>query len=257
MRVHRRSFVLGIAAGLLFGAAEARASERVLVFAASSMREVMETAAARFAETGGGTIEFSFAGSGALARQIDAGAHAEIFVSADPVWIDSLTAAGLLDPQSRVTLAANALVMVAASGSAPVDLEPAAIAERLGDGRIALGEARSVPAGAYARQSLEALGLWDSLAGRTAEVENVRVALSLVARGEAALAIVYATDAGIEPGVSVVASIPDETHAPILYDAALTLEAGPGAAAFLGFLAGPEGLAVFRDAGFREPPVAR
>lgn len=230
----------------------------VTVYAAASLTEVMETIGARWAATGEPSPRLVFASSALLARQIEAGAQADVFVSADEEWMDYLQAKGLVGAQGRRVLAGNRLVLVApAESGRQLRVEPGfALADALGEGRLALGDPELVPAGKYARAALTALGAWEALAGRLIPTENVRVALALVARGEAPLGIVYATDARIEPRVRVLDSFPADSHPPIRYPAAVLRDASPEAAAFLGFLGGTEALRVFHDAGFRAPPGA-
>lgn len=229
----------------LAGAAE------VTVFAAASLREALTEAAAGWeAETGHAAV-ISFAGSSALARQIMAGAPAELFVSASSAWMDAVEAAGAMDAGSRVDLASNSLVVIGGAGAAPVALDGAALTAALGGGRLAMALVDAVPAGQYGRAALETLGLWEAMAPHVAQADNVRAALALVATGAAPLGIVYATDAAAEPRVSVVAELPEETHPRIVYPAARVAGAGAAAADLLEYLAGPEGQAAFARHGFR------
>jgi molybdate transport system substrate-binding protein len=195
----------------------------------------------------------SYAASSALARQIEAAAPADLFISADLEWMDYLAARRLIQPGSRVNLLGNRLVLIAPAGSAAnfaVD-RGMPLARTLGDGRLAMADPDSVPAGKYGKAALEALGAWNAVAARVARAENVRAALALVARGECPLGIVYATDAAAEPKVRVVGAFPTGTHPPIVYPAALTAaSANPAARGFLEFLGSAETKPVFERYGF-------
>lgn len=235
----------------------ASAQDRVTVFAAASLRNAMDGAAQAFAARTGARVVASYAGSAALVRQIEQGAPADLLVAADAAWMDHAAARKLVRAESRFNLVGNSLVLVAPRDSAVGDVMVTPyfdLAGLAGDGRIAVGDVRTVPAGRYAKAALEGLGVWASAEKRLAMAENVRAALALVARGEAPVGIVYATDARIEPSVKVIGVFPDGTHPPITYPAALTAGASPQAAAFLDFLRGPEARAIFARHGFREPP---
>ena len=242
---------------VLLSAPPAMAGGRVTVFAAASLQESLDAIVELWSERSGQPVVVSYAASSALARQIEQGAPADIFVSADLDWMDYLQSRRLIDPGTRVQLARNRLVVIAPAGSGPgvLALEADALESALGpQGRLALAETVGVPAGRYARQALEALGLWSVVAGRRAEADSVRAAMAFVARGEAPLGIVYATDAKAEPRVRVAAEIPATSHAPIVYPAARVVAArGARADGFLHFLSGPEARAVFERAGF-DPP---
>ena len=237
-------------------AAPARAAEAPLtVFAAASLKESMDEAATAFRRDTGQDVRVSYAASSALARQIEQGAPADVFVSADLDWMDALQSKGLIDPASRGELLGNTLVLIAPADSAA---EPLALARGtdlrplLGPrGRIALALVDSVPAGKYAKAAFESLGLWDGLAPRTAQAENVRAALLLVARGETPLGVVYGSDAKAEPRVKVLATFPAGAHPPIVYPVA-KVKAGthPRAAAFVRWLHTPEAASIFRSHGF-------
>jgi len=232
-----------------------RADKPVTVFAAASVTDALEAVADAYAEEGGAAPRFSFAASSTLARQIEAGAPADIIVSANPTWMDYLAERRLIDPESRADLIGNSLVLIAPPGAAPgpVPLDrPTPILDRLGDaGRLALGDTAHVPAGIYARQALEALGLWRTLEPRLALADHVRAALALVARGEAPLGIVYATDAAIVPAVRVVGRFPGDSDSPIVYPAAIVTDRGtPEVRRFFDFVRGPKALAIFERFGF-------
>lgn len=241
-----------VALALWTAAAPARAGD-VTVFAAASLGTAFEGLSHAWENRTGGTLAVSLAGSSALARQIEMGAPADVFVSANPGWMDHLEARGLIDPDSRRDLLTNTLVVVAHGTDAP-SVALSDLPETLGDGRLAMALTEAVPAGIYGRAALTSLGLWDALAGRTVETDNVRAALTLVALGEAPFGIVYATDARAEPRTSVAARVPPDSHPPIVYPAATVAGAGGEAAAFLDWLAGPEASAIFRAEGFGTPP---
>ena len=244
-------------AGVLAGTAWA---EPVTVFAASSLRTALDALAPGFEADTGTPLVLSYAGTSALARQIEQGAPADVFVAAHPAWIGYLEARGAVDGTTLAEFASNRLVLIAAPGlvfDAPPDLASATdILAILGeDGRIAVALTQAVPAGLYARQALEALGSWDALAPRLAETDNVRAALHLVARGEAVLGIVYATDALVEPDVAVVARIDPALHAPIIYSAVRVARSeNPVAERFLDHLRSPQAQAVLRAQGFLPAP---
>lgn len=266
MRYPSRRWVLsGLAALALLpplwaGAAAPSRAETVTVFAAASTTDAIRRIAALYESETGATVVPVFASSSTLAKQIASAAPADLFVSASPAWMDYLAEAGRLVEGSRRDLLRNRLVLVVPDDS-PIegaDNDPAALLRTLPEGaRLSLGDPSHVPAGLYARQALASLGLWDALAPRVAPGSDVRAALALVARGETPAGIVYATDAAIAPGVRAVARFPLDSHAPIVYPAALV--AGGDAEAggrFLRFLAGPEARAVFEELGFGtvEPP---
>ncbi|SHI30903.1 molybdate ABC transporter substrate-binding protein [Wenxinia saemankumensis] len=219
------------------------ASAEITVFAAASLGGVLDEVAAEYTAGTGEAVAISYAGSSLLARQIEAGAPADVFVSANPDWMDVLEEAGLV--AARTELLGNALVLVGPAG-APA-LEIADLPAELGDGRLAVALTEAVPAGIYGRAALTSLGLWDALSGRLAETDNVRAALALVATGAAPYGIVYATDAALEPRVAILDRFPPESHAPITYPAAALTQAG---APFLAWLRGEAAGARFAAAGF-------
>ena len=225
------------------------------VFAAASLKESLDEAATAYERGGGAAVRVSYAASSALARQIEQGAPADVFVSADLDWMDALQKQKLVDPASRRNLLGNTLVLVAPKDSkVRASLKPGVdLAALLGaDGRLALALTDSVPAGKYAKQSLVKLGAWEGVKSRTAEAENVRAALLLVARGEAPLGIVYGSDALAEPTVRVVGTFPADAHAPIVYPIArVAASAHPQAKTFVQWLQTPAARAIFARHGFR------
>ncbi|MDF2234396.1 molybdate ABC transporter substrate-binding protein [Albimonas sp. CAU 1670] len=258
----RRAALAGLALGAGLAAAvlppaAARAGE-VTVFAAASLKNAMDEIAAGFEAATGDAARVSLAGSSALARQIQQGAPAEVFVSANAAWMDRLEADGLIAPGSRLDLLRNTLVLVApVDGAAPVEIGPDLdLAALLGEGRLAMALVEAVPAGIYGKAALESLGLWSSVAPRVAQTDNVRAALALVAAGEAPLGVVYATDAAAEPAVRVVGTFPEGSHPPIVYPAARVAGAdAPAAEAFLAYLQGPQASAAFERQGFAVIPA--
>jgi molybdate transport system substrate-binding protein len=224
-----------------------------LVLAAASLQESMNAAADAWARHHHPRPVLSFAASSALARQIAAGGMADLFVSADEDWMDSLAKAGKIAPATRVSFLSGALVIVAPAGRAQV-LHPApgfALAAALGGGKLAMADPDAVPAGRYGREALQHFKVWDQVSGQVVRAENVRAALALVAHGAAPLGIVYATDAMAEPAVRTVAVFPADSHAPITYPIArLRTSTNPDAEPFRRFLVSGEAKAIFRHFGF-------
>lgn len=238
---------------VLFAAPAAAQGRGPLVLAAASLQESLTAAADSWAGRGHPRPVLSFAASSALARQIEARAPADLFVSADEEWMNYVAARRLLRPGTRNAFLTNRLVLVAPAASrTQLTIAPRfPLARALGRGRLALADPASVPAGKYARQALTRLGVWPSVQGRIAAAENVRAALALVARGETPLGIVYATDARAAPGVKVVGLFPAGSHAPIVYPiATLAASRNPQGEAFRRFLVSAEGKAIFRRFGF-------
>ena len=250
-----RSFsaLLLIAVSLAPTAARAQDDAGLTVFAAASLKEALDEAAAAYRKQTGVPVRVSYAASSALARQIEQGAPADVFFSADLEWMDYLQKRNRLDVATRRSLLGNRLVLIAPRASkARVDLNrPATLLAALGGGRLAIGQTRTVPAGKYAKASLESLSLWSGVRPRLAESESVRAALMLVARGETPLGIVYASDAKAEPGVRVVATFPEDSHPPIVYPvAALRGARAAQATRFVQWLASPDADALFTKRGF-------
>ncbi|HVB48970.1 MAG TPA: molybdate ABC transporter substrate-binding protein [Burkholderiales bacterium] len=228
-------------------------AQDLLVFAAASLRNALDGVIAAYAAHGGAKVTVSYAASSALAMQIEAGAPAQLFISADLKWMDYLEQHHFIQVDSRRNLVGNRLVLIAPAPAKPsVRIEPGfPLRELLHGGRLALADPGSVPAGLYAKAALEKLGVWDSVKDRIAAAENVRFALAFVARGEAPLGIVYASDALAEPRVRVVATFPADSHPPIIYPVALTTASGWRRARPLeDFLGSPEAGTIFRRWGF-------
>jgi molybdate transport system substrate-binding protein len=254
--ITRRLATLAALAALSLPAASAEEQKKpeLLVFAAASLTNVLGELAANWEQSSGVSVKLSFAASSALARQIETGGTADVFVSADQEWMDYLATRHLIDPSSRRDLVGNGLVLIAPADS-PLKLEIAPgfrLADALAGGRLAVADPDTVPAGRYARTALTNLGAWNQVADRLVRAENVRTALTYVARGEAPLGIVYSTDAQIDKKVKIVGSFPDNSHPPITYPAAATATAGRSAAPFLAYLASNEAATVWKKHGFRE-----
>ncbi len=254
-RIGRRAAVLAAAAVVCLGAGAAR-GETVMLFAAASTAQAIEEVVAAYEASHADRVKAVFAASSTLARQIAQGAPADIFLSANRDWMDYLEERGLLGVGSRVHPLANRLVLIAPAASAtvqPVDAETD-FSALLAGGRLAMGDPGHVPAGIYAKAALERLGHWPRLAGRLAYTSDVRGALALVERGEAAAGIVYATDAALSERVRVIGSFPAELTPPIAYALALVgQEPRRAARRFYDFLLGPEARRLFLRHGFLAP----
>jgi molybdate transport system substrate-binding protein len=249
-----------MAALLSLGTVGSRAEEApagLLVFAAASLANVLADLDAAFTARTGIRVTSSLAASSTLAKQIEAGAPADVYFSADLQWMDYLEQRGLLRAGSRHDVVGNALVLIApASRSLQVSIGPGLeLARLLGGGHLALADPDSVPAGIYAREALQKLGAWQSVEPQVVRAENVRAALEYVARGDAPLGIVYRSDALVEKGVRVVGVFPANSHSPIVYPVALTRRAGPQAARYLAFITSVAARPIFRKWGFE--PLAR
>jgi molybdate transport system substrate-binding protein len=227
-------------------------SRNVTVFAAASLKNALDAVADEFRHQTGKRVVISYAASPALARQIEQGAPADIFFSADLDWMEYLEHRNLIKSETRQNLLGNRIVLVApATTPGEVALNPDALTAALGTGRLAIANVTAVPAGKYGKAALESLGLWKEVAGRLAETENVRAALTFVARGETPLGVVYDTDAKAEPNVKVVAEFPKTSHPAIIYPVALTASSrNADAAPFLEALRAPASAALFAREGF-------
>jgi molybdate transport system substrate-binding protein len=252
--LNRRSWLgLALAAPFLPGVVRAQGGGMV-VFAAASLKNALDEIAAAWAkDTGKPAPRISYAASSALARQMEQGAPADLFISADLDWMDYAAGKNLIRPDSRFNLLGNKIVLIAPSDSRTTTLALTGgdLAKALAGGKLSMGNVDAVPAGKYGKAALEKLGAWTSVKDSIAQAENVRAALLLVARGEAPLGIVYGTDAAAEPGVKVVATFPEDSHPPITYPAALTRESkNADAKSFLDFLRSAKARAVFEKQGF-------
>lgn len=244
----------GIAAALFLAAGVAQAADTATVFGAASLKNALDDAGKAFTAQSGIAIRASYAASSALARQIEAGAPADLFASADLEWMDYLAKKNLIRSNTRVNLLGNRLVLIAPRDAkeSAVAFTPEAFAKALGpDGRLATGEVNSVPIGKYAKVAFEKLGLWGAVQPRLAPSDNVRAALLLVSRGEVPLGVVYESDARSDPGVKVVGVFPADSHPPVVYPFAVTTDAkGEGAQRFLDYLQSTAAKPFFEAQGF-------
>lgn len=251
--MRRLGLVIGLGLWCAFSFARAADQRDVTVFAAASLTNALQDISKDFEAGGGAKVKFSFAASSLLARQIEAGAEADLFFSADTAWMDYLDQRKLIQTASRRDLLSNRLVLIAPKDSSiALKIKPKfALAQALGDGKLAVADPDTVPAGRYAKAALTSLGVWDAVAPMLVRAENVRAALAYVARGEAALGIVYDTDAKAETKVKVVDVFPADTHPPIVYPVALTARAeSREAKAFLDYIIGAKAAGVFTRYGF-------
>ncbi|WEX79254.1 molybdate ABC transporter substrate-binding protein [Sinorhizobium numidicum] len=231
----------------------AQAGEKVTVFAAASLKNALDAINDEWRKESGGEATASYAASSALARQIEQGAPADIFISADLAWMDYLADKKLIKADTRSNLLGNRIVLVSANANAKaVEIKPGLdLAGLLGDGRLAMGAVDSVPAGKYGKAALEKLGIWPTVEQKVAGAESVRAALLLVSRGEAPYGIVYRTDAAADPGVKVAGTFPEDSHPPIIYPVAITADSrNADAAAYLEFVKSPKAAALFEAQGF-------
>ena len=249
----RSALAVGIALCLAFSASLVLAAD-ITVFAAASLKESLDEQARRFEADTGSRVVVSYGASNALAKQIEAGAPANLFISADLDWMDYLDQRRLLAPGSRVNLLRNTLVLVAPTGSSTaLKIGPGFdLAGALGGGKLAMANPDSVPAGRYGKAALESLGAWSKVEKQVVRSENVRAALALVARGEAAYGVVYRTDALAEKGVRIVDTFPETSHPPIVYPAALVVadDVTPPAKALLDYLRSAAARSIWDKYGF-------
>ncbi|HET9448713.1 MAG TPA: molybdate ABC transporter substrate-binding protein [Steroidobacteraceae bacterium] len=247
--------ILACALGAATHAADAD-NGQTLVFAAASLTNVLDEIGAAYTQQTERPVKFSYAASSALARQLEAGARADVFFSADLEWMDYVQARNLIDRTSRRSVLGNRLALVAPADS-KIELKIApgfALAAALGKGRLATGDPESVPVGKYARSALTSLGVWNDVADRLVRADNVRSALAFIARGETPLGIVYETDAKIDKRVRVVDFFPADSYPPIVYPIALTAQARPAARQFVDFLQSAAAQEAFKKYGFQDPP---
>ncbi|WP_246753001.1 molybdate ABC transporter substrate-binding protein [Sinorhizobium sp. BG8] len=240
-------------AGLTFVTTPAAAQEKITVFAAASLKNALDAANAEWTKQTSKEATTSYAASSALAKQIEAGAPADIFISADLAWMDYVAERKLIKEDTRANMLGNRIVLVAPKDKAQsVEIkEGFDLAGLVGDGRLAMGAVDSVPAGKYGKAALEKLGVWSSVEGKVAGAESVRAALALVSRGEAPFGIVYQTDAAADPGVAIVGTFPENSHPPIIYPiAVLTESKNADAAAYLEFLKSADTAHFFEEQGF-------
>ncbi len=253
MKFHKYMFLLNIifGIGLTYWAPLLRAD--VTVFAAASLKNALDEVGQSWSAQSRVKVLMSYAASSALARQIEKGAPADIFISADLEWMDYLAQRKLLNDSSRVNLLRNELVLIAPQGAKiSVNLKPGVkLAELLGNDRLSMADPDSVPAGKYGKAALEALGLWPQVSAKIIRADNVRTALNFVARAEAPLGIVYRTDATAEPKVRIVAAFAANTHPPIVYPITLLADSkNAEAAALFIYLKSNAATGIFRKHGF-------
>lgn len=248
-----RYFCLMLLAVAAVQPSQAQDGRPVVFFAAASLQSALNAVAAKWKAETGKQVTFSYAASSALAKQIEAGAPADLFASADLEWMDWAAQRKLIIPESRKSLLGNALVLIAGNED-PVSLkiEPGfGLAKAIGSSRLATGNPAAVPAGKYARQALTHLGVWEQVEPLVAGTDNVRAALALVARGEAKFGIVYASDARSEPKVRVVDTFPAASHPPVVYPfAQVAGSTNADGAAFLSYLSSAAATAIFQAEGF-------
>ncbi len=245
--------VIGSVVATIGLSAPAFAQDKVTVFAAASMKNALDAANAEWAKETSNEATVSYAASSALAKQIEAGAPADLFISADLAWMDYVAGKKLIKEDTRTNLLGNRLVLVAPADKAkPVEIKQGFdLAKLVGDGKLAMGAVDSVPAGKYGKAALEKLGVWSSVEGKVAGAESVRAALVLVSRGEAPYGIVYQTDAAADQGVKIVGTFPQDSHDPIIYPVAILSESkSPAAAAYLEFLKSAKAAPFFEKQGF-------
>ena len=253
MTAMKRLWIGAWVALCLFGFTSSAKADDILVFAAASLKNALDDAVSVYEKKGGAAVKVSYAASSTLAKQIESGAPADLFISADLDWMNYLDQRGLIQPGTRKNILGNRLVLVApAASNVKVEIKPNfPLAALLGDDRLAMADPDSVPAGKYGKAALEKLGVWSTVEGKIARAENVRAALLFVSRREAPLGIVYATDAASDPGVKIVAAFPEDAVPPIIYPAALTAGSKNAAAAgFLAFLSSAEVRPLFERQGF-------
>jgi molybdate transport system substrate-binding protein len=225
----------------------------LIVFAAASLKNALDSINAQWKAETGKSARISYAATSALAKQIEGGAPAQVFISADLKWMDYVAEKKLIKAETRSNLLGNRLVLIAPTDKADaVDIKPGFdLAKLLGKERLAVANVEAVPAGRYAKAALEKLGAFESVRDKLAQAENVRAALLLVSRGEAPFGIVYQTDAVADAGVKIVGTFPESTHPPIIYPVALTANAAhPDAAAFLAYVMSAKAKPLFEAQGF-------
>lgn len=250
----KRRSLLGLAVALAFLPGMAQAQNNVVIFAAASLKNTLDEIAATWSkDTGKPAPKISYAASSALAKQMEQGAPADMFISADLDWMDYVQGKNLIKNDTRFNLLGNKIVIIAPKDSKTANLAIKGddLARALAGGRLAMANVEAVPAGKYGKAALEKLGTWSAVKDSIAQAENVRAALLLVARGEAPLGIVYSTDAAAEPNVKIVATFPADSHPPIIYPAALTTDtSNADAKAFLDFLRSAKARSSFEKQGF-------
>jgi molybdate transport system substrate-binding protein len=253
----RKPWLVALCLAVQIVLAPAASAKDVVVFAAASLKNALDEASAAYQGETGTPVLISYAASPTLARQIENGAPADLFISADLDWMDYLQRRNLIKAETRVALLGNRIVLIApADSTATVQIHPGfPLADLLGDQRLAMADPGAVPAGQYGKAALEALGVWRSVVAKVAPAADVRAALLLVERHEAPLGIVYATDAAADKEVRIVAAFPDDSHPPIVYPAAEVASGdNPAAEAFLAYLKSDRARPFFERQGFTFRP---
>ena len=246
-----KSFGLALAFALGLGGQASRAEE-ITVFAASSLKTALDQVAADWQAATGNNAVIAYDSSAKLAKQIAGGGPADIFISASEAWMDAVQKEGLVKDGTRRDILGNTLVLIAHGQADPAEIGAGFdLAGRLGDGKLAMGMVASVPVGQYGKETLSALGLWDSVAANVVEADTARAALKLVATGEAPYGVVFASDAVAETGVTVIGTFPESSHSAILYPAAMMAGGKPAAEAFLDYLTQEPAQERFKAQGFR------
>jgi molybdate transport system substrate-binding protein len=238
---------------LLAGTVSASAADKITVFAASSLKNVLDAVNTSWKAVAGKEATISYAASSALAKQVEGGAPADVFISADLNWMKYLTDKNLVTPGTEVKLLGNEIVLVVPKDSkVETKIEKDfKLADIIGDSKLAMGNVDSVPAGKYGKAALEWLGVWSSVEDKVAQAENVRAAMKLVSTGEAAAGIVYTTDAHADDTVKVIGAFPEDSHPPIIYPAAIIASSkNPDAAEFVKYLQSDKAKVIFEDEGF-------
>jgi molybdate transport system substrate-binding protein len=255
-RLLGRVLAVAAAAAIAWGVPQPRPAKAqggdLVVFAAASLKNALDNINVQWSKETGKSAKISYAASSALAKQIEGGAPAQMFISADIPWMDYIEKKDLIKKETRSDLLGNRIVLIAPKDKAKaVDIKPGFdIAKAIGDGRLSVANVESVPAGRYGKASLEKLGVWDKVKDKLAQAENVRAALLLVSRGEAPAGIVYQTDAASDKGVAIIGTFPADTHPPIIYPIALLKDAGPDAAALLAYIKSDKAKPRFEAEGF-------
>lgn len=250
--------VMGVAAAVLVAWGQPQTPARAqggdaVVFAAASLKNALDAVNAQWQQETGKKVTISYAASSALAKQIEQGAPAQMFISADLDWMDYVAQKNLIKADTRSNLLRNRIVLIAPKDKAqPVEIKAGFdLSKIVGDGRLSMANAESVPAGKYGKAALEKLGAWEGVSSKIAQAENVRAALLMVSRGEAPAGIVYQTDAAADPNVKIIGTFPEDTHPPIIYPIALTAGANHAdAAAFLAYVKSSKARPLFEAQGF-------
>ncbi len=250
---HFSPILCALTLAVLWIPSPASAQRPLTIFAAASTTNALTEIMKLHESRGGGKVSASFASSSTLAKQIENGAPADIFLSADQKWMDYLDQRKLIEPGSRGDLLGNRVVLIAPADSPlKAEIKPGfPLLQWLGEGRLSMGDPDHVPAGLYGKEALTRLGLWKQIEPRLARAGDVRAALALVERGECPLGVVYSTDAAISARVKVVAAFPADSHKPVVYPVGIVVgKASPAARAMLELLRSPQGMAIFKKYGF-------